>query len=60
MKKYKVSWFKTYTMTGEVEIEAENLPSAEYKVDNMLGDLEGSNQLTDMGINAVILVEEDD
>ena len=44
MKKYKVSWSKTYYASGEVEVEATSRMDAELKVEEKIGDYEGSMQ----------------
>jgi hypothetical protein len=44
MKKYKVSWTKTYYASGEVEVEATSRMDAELKVEENIGDYEGSMQ----------------
>ena len=44
MKKYKVSWSKTYYASGEVEIEAESEEDARIIVEENSGDYEGSMQ----------------
>tara|TARA_R110000851_G_scaffold10028_1_gene36683 strand:+ start:497 stop:904 length:408 start_codon:yes stop_codon:yes gene_type:complete len=44
MKKYKVSWSKTYYASGEVEVEATSKMDAELKVEEKIGDYEGSMQ----------------
>jgi hypothetical protein len=44
MKKYKVSWTKTYYTSGEVEVEATSRMDAELKVEEEIGNYEGSMQ----------------
>ena len=44
MKKYKVSWGKTYYASGEVEVEATSRMDAELKVEENIGNYEGSMQ----------------
>lgn len=52
-KSYEVQWFKEYTATGTVTIEATSKEEAyEIALDN-LGDYQGSMQLTDEGIEFV-------
>ena len=44
MKKYKISWCKTYYSSGEVEIEAESEEDAQIIAEENIGDYEGSMQ----------------
>ena len=44
MKKYKVTWSKTYYASGEVEVEAESEMDAEIIAEENAGDYEGSMQ----------------
>ena len=44
MKKYKVTWSKTYYASGEVEVEATSKMDAELKEEEKIGDYEGSMQ----------------
>ena len=44
MKKYKISWCKTYYSSGEVEIEAESEEEAQIIAEENIGDYEGSMQ----------------
>ena len=44
MSKYKVTWSKTYYASGEVEVEATSRMDAELKVEENIGDYEGSMQ----------------
>ena len=44
MKKYKISWCKTYYSSGEVEIEAESEEDAQIIAEGNIGDYEGSMQ----------------
>jgi hypothetical protein len=53
MAKFKINWYKEYTVTGTIEVEAKDMTAAENEVDEKLGDLEGSKQLTDYGISSV-------
>ena len=44
MNTYSIYWAKTYFRTGRLKIEAESEEDAYEKVDEMIGDLEGSLQ----------------
>jgi hypothetical protein len=47
---YEVGWFKTYHVTGTVEIKANSLEEAEHIANDQLGDYEGSMDYDDGGI----------
>ena len=47
---YEVGWFKTYHVTGTVEIKANSAEEAEHIANDQLGDYEGSMDYDDGGI----------
>jgi len=56
---YEVDWFKTYHVTGTVEIKANNAEEAEHIAMDQLGDYEGSMDYDDGGINSVLVLKRD-
>ena len=60
MPKYKVNYSKAYYMNGSLEIEADSPADAYNKMDDTIGDQEGSmNYYPDDNIIEVEEIEED-